>query len=1026
MNKVVNDPESDWITSYTDKKGRKFERKYKVSEIWGLFVKMNHSGAEPALLYWDEILKSPSSFFDEFKPMSTNPCVVGDTMVAVADGRNFVSIEQLAKEGKDVLVHAFDNKKNENVVKIMRNPRITGYNEEIYKITFDDGNSIEVTKNHKLLLSDGSYKRADEMKFGDSVHIMEIVEKSFDEVIVGKKTNRKNHKWIKSFGKLQKQEHRMIWECINGEISKGNVIHHIDGNTLNNNIDNLQEMAHSSHSSHHMTQHNPMHHLKDSKQYSENMSKIMSGEGNPSFGGTTNEQLLQIGINFAKELNRPFNTKEFEKYCEENGIKMDLYNKYRKLRFGSGKQFTEECSLKAGFDNESDIGIEPLAVKQKYKMTEIGYETRYVKNINNGDSVEIKKVCEECDKDFWISSTRREQGVCSISCGNKLRYKQGNWSRSDEHKQKLVEDKEKKMVEQIKAFTYLKLILNRIPTKKEWMKACKEKLIPLRLGKNSPFKSYADLKTCASGFNHRVKSVEVVRKDTVYNGTVDEVHNFYTRLGDESINSVCVNNKQCGEQALEIGGSCNLSAFDLSSFVTNPYTSSARFDFKKFTNMIPVAVRFMDNIIDINKDRHALEIQSEKALRGRRIGLGIMGLADMLTKLNMVYGSEESINFVDIVLKELKRHTIVASVELAKERGMFPALKDLKSKDYMELKRFFDLEYFKSADLPESTWSTMMTFGIRNIGFNTVAPTGSTAMIKDVSSGIEPVFRHKYERLTLGEKYIVEHGTVSEYNKMFGENAHLKNPAFIESKDIHYTGRINVQSAVQKHLSESISSTINLPSDTTLEIVSEIYKMAWNKRLKGVTVYVDKSREGVLNEISNDNKNDNSGNKKENPEKTVDAKLRTIQYGKNKWYVTYTLGENNTPNTLFVMTDAKETTETMIEALEQFGELAVEYGLSEDELYENNRKYRNRSNTIKVVKSIRTLLQLDVPMIKIIETIDNMESINVSSFVFQVKKLLSTFIEGVVEGEKCPECEGELRRDNGCKICPSCGFSLCG
>jgi len=1004
-----NNPDVTWDTSFTDDMGRTFTRQYKVKELWDLFIKMNHSGAEPALLFKDAIHTSPSSVFPESKAISTNPCIVGSTKVAVADGRGFVSIEELAETGEDVLVHAYDNDLNRNVVKLMRHPRITGHNEKIYRVKFDNGTHVDVTGNHELLLSEGGYIRADKMKTGESIHIVNIFNEGFGKQILNKPNKYGDYRWVKPFDKPIMQEHRMVWESINGDIPNGYVVHHIDGDRLNNKIENLQLMTISEHSSHHMTEHNPMHHLNDPKGYSENMSKIMSGEGNPSYKGITNKELFEVGVKLAKSLGRPFGYKEFARHCKENNISMNMWNDMRMKEFGSPKEFCDKCNIDADIGyTEEDINMNYQVVEQKFKMVKLGYNTRYAPNTQGGTSVEVERVCEMCENKFWIKSYYREQGVCGISCANKLRYKKGEWVRSDKHKKKLDDDRQQKRIDQVKVYTELKMI-NEMVTKKKWMIGCKEKGIPSRLGKNSPFKTFAELRETAGDFNHRVVSIEIIGEDVVYNGTVDDVHNFYTSLGD----GACINNLNCGEMPLPRGGSCNLNSFDLSSFVEYPFTDRAKFDFNKFRAMISVATRFADNIIDINMDKHALDIQKQVAMQGRRIGVGVMGVADMLIKMGLVYGSKESIDFLSKVMEMLKRSTVMASIELAEVRGMFTLLATSNKEKFNE---FINHKYFKDLNLPENYLKLMRKSGIRNNGFNTVAPTGSIALSSGISSGIEPAFRFSYERTTLGGKYIVYHKSAEEYNNIYGKDAHLKNKAFVDSSQIKPHDRVMMQACVQKYVSESISSTVNLPKTATEKDVEQIYIDAYKNGLKGITVYVDGSREGVLNE-----KKDNN---------TSDAKLMVIGHDQNKWYVTYTLNSEGLPNTLFVMSDAKESKKLTLEVMEEFGNVAIDFGMSTDELNEINKRYSKKPNSIKIVRSIRTLLNLDVPITDIVSTIDSLENVTIGSFVYQVKKLLASFIDGHETGESCPQCkddglDNKLVHDNGCTICKSCGYSRC-
>lgn len=494
---------------------------------------------------------------------------------------------------------------------------------------------------------------------------------------------------------------------------------------------------------------------------------------------------------------------------------------------------------------------------------------------------------------------------------------------------------------------------------------------------------------------------------------------------------VCTN--PCGEQGLENGGSCNLAALELSEYVENPW-ENPKFNFTKFISDIHLGIRFLDIILDINKDRHPLEINKIQSMLGRRIGLGIMGLADCYNRMNIVYGSEESLVFTEQLFSVLHEESIKASITYAEHFGAFPYFTQSSNEERIN---FLNHPYFNILT-PE--WKERLNkYGMRNISLTTVAPTGTTAMVMGVSSGLEPVFRNQYIRTIKmgGEKkdVIILHPNVSKYEEIFGEGSHKNNKIFIESQDINWVNRVKIQGIIQKHITQSISSTVNLPSTATREDIDIIYRTAWKEGLKGITVYRDGCREGVLNTLE-------SGKEFSVKDHIIlpdvqDSKKHVLRCyeidGDNtstelkKWYVHYDIdAETKLPCSLFVTTNSgtKEKTALTQQTTEKLFELANKYILPEisESLV---KKMKHDGNTTKMARTLGMLLRHRVPIIEIINTIDQIGA-PISSFIFNIKKLLSPYAEGKAVSTPCPECQANMVMEGGCIICKSCGYSKCG
>jgi ribonucleoside-diphosphate reductase alpha chain len=451
---------------------------------------------------------------------------------------------------------------------------------------------------------------------------------------------------------------------------------------------------------------------------------------------------------------------------------------------------------------------------------------------------------------------------------------------------------------------------------KEWERACRSKGISYRLGKKHGFHNLQDLKKEASLYNHRVVSVELDGFEDVYNGTVDEFHNFFVG-GWESKSSngkrkwIYVNNKNCGEIILCANDSCRLLLLNLFSYVLNAF-KGGKFDFKSFYQDAQIAQRLMDDLIDleleclerivakIDSDPEPQDIKErERSLwlkmidicrKGRRTGTGITALGDAIAACGIKYGTEESITLAAKIYQTLKFGAFRASVEMAKELGPFPVWNHELEKDNPFLLRIKE----ESLTFEDGTtisgrelWEDMKKYGRRNISLLTTAPAGTVSILTQTTSGIEPLFMIGYKRRkkvnpndanvridfvdTSGDawqEFTVYHPKVKEWMEATGETDVTKSPWHeCCAEDLDWVQRVKMQAACQRNIDHSLSSTINLPEDVPVEKVAEIYETAWRYGCKGITVYRKNCRTGVLVE----------DNKKETKEDIIEKLINLIE-----------------------------------------------------------------------------------------------------------------------------------------------------
>ncbi len=361
----------------------------------------------------------------------------------------------------------------------------------------------------------------------------------------------------------------------------------------------------------------------------------------------------------------------------------------------------------------------------------------------------------------------------------------------------------------------------------------------------------------------------------------------------------------CAEKPLPAYGNCDLGSLNLTKFVDR---EKKDWNWDLLSEIIPIAVRFLDDVIDYS--RYPLPQQEKASKDARRIGLGILGLGDALAMMEVRYDSDEALRKVESLMRFIRDTAYRYSVELAKEKGAFP---------YFDFEKWSQSGFVKR--LPADLLKEIKEHGIRNSELISIAPTGSISILGgNVSSGIEPIFSFKYTRYSLGQFFTVYHPLVKEYLGKSDEeitDEDLKNlpDYFVTAYDIDWRYRVKLQGLIQKYVDSAISSTINLPKETDIDTVKELYFMAWKEGTKGITIYREGSREGVL--IADKDKKEE---KEEDTKEVVSTEVEAVQpvkpvkkarpfavrgvtykikYKGRKWYVTVNEDEEGRPFEIF-------------------------------------------------------------------------------------------------------------------------------
>jgi len=527
----------------------------------------------------------------------------------------------------------------------------------------------------------------------------------------------------------------------------------------------------------------------------------------------------------------------------------------------------------------------------------------------------------------------------------------------------------------------------------------------------------------------KIKSISLRSSEPVWDITVfNEQHVFPSQH--------CYTGN-CGEQPLPKDGACNLGSINLSEFITNPYTEKAKFDFNSFNKAVEVSIKSLDEVIDYGYEFHALQSQRDMSYNYRNIGLGIMGLGSMFFKMKLIYGSKKSILLIDEIMGGMFRFAVFASNKLAKEKGTFPKYKDI----------IFDSEIMR-IHFTKSEIDKLKFDGSRNCSLLSIAPSGSIATMLNITTGGESAFRISYKRKTeslhknTDVYYDVYVREAEEYKKLFKTDILPK--YFVSSESIKYEDRINMQSIIQNHVDTAISSTINLPNETTVEDVEKLYMLAWEKGLKGVTIYRDGcSRGGIL-----------TTNKKEKPSIKLERgdwkpkagdtiyyeRKLTIGCGKLKLFIGWSDSEKEIQD-LYVIRSGKGGCEKNIQTsvIAMSGMLRLGGKLNNIERsFEGvggcNSFVGQRSRGEKLskgsscgtailneIKLFQSEVKVLTPKTQKIEIEDT--NLKTSEEILYLQE--NGEIDYAKHYNKCPTCGEVLRQEGGCATCGECGWSKC-
>jgi ribonucleoside-diphosphate reductase alpha chain len=533
----------------------------------------------------------------------------------------------------------------------------------------------------------------------------------------------------------------------------------------------------------------------------------------------------------------------------------------------------------------------------------------------------------------------------------------------------------------------------------------------------------------------------------------------------------------CSEIAMQGGDSCRLIAINLFSFVTNPFTSEAHFDFDQFYQVTYEAQRLMDDLVDLeleqvkkilekierdpedelikNVERDTWKLLYENGKKGRRTGLGFTALADVMAALRIKFDSEEAVTMTDHIMQQKLKAEFDSSIDMAIERGKFDGFDP-------EIEHTSEFVGFLEDKFPQ-LHHRMMQYGRRNVSISTVAPTGTVSMLAQTSSGIEPVFMLSYKRRRklMGQENVqpdfvdengdqwqefdIYHPKLKEWMKLYPEKSVEQSPYFgATAPEIDWQKRIEIQAVIQKYVTHSISSTINLPEDTPVSTVEKIYREAWRQGIKGITVYRDGSRTGVLVKSDDDTKKLPTDQIIENqaPKRPQELLAKIVRFrNENESWMAFVGTLNGKPYEIF--TGRAEDSFALPNYVEEGwiiknrdakNRSRYDFRYVDSQGYNVNIEGLSRSFDRQLwnyAKLISGILRHGMPLLDVIELIEdlNFDKNHINTWKNGVNRALKDFIPNGTQAKdhKCPSCGDEegLIYEGGCLICKSCGHTTC-
>lgn len=973
----------------------------RARDLWKVIVTSATNTAEPGVLFWDTICRElPADYYPGFKTSSTNPCLTGDMKLLTENG--YISLEKLWEESR-ILYSEINSFTDLPRLKIINSSGLvdatavykTSDSASVFEVTFDNGTSIKATSSHTFILENGDRVQLEGLKVGDEVPLIDA-SGNFGPV--------SNQAYARSAG----------WVIGDGSISeeKGQQRAHV--NAWDGDIQDATPTL-----------------RKDLLKIYDGFNKSTNQNPSYEFVGKPHKGFNYLRANVKSSV--------LGGMMKEDGLTPGDKHKIPESIWMSDKK-TIAAFLNGLFSADGSVQINNSRECISVRLWQASNEKP---ELILGCQLLLSQYGIKCSVSLRRKASK--QLMNDGKGGEKLYNRKPGWELiiSGRHNCQIFGEE----IGFIQQYKNDKL--------REWLAS--------HLGSNNSIVKWGT----------KVKSIEYIGEEPTY------------CLTEFESNEICINGiriGQCAELPLSPYDSCRLISNNLSGWVKNPYTEKAHFDFEEYYEDTKIAQRMSDGLVELELEvvEKIVDVATDEpekemwrkihyyAQTGRRTGLGTHGLGDTLLALGVKYDSNAAIEVCHKIYSTHRDSSYTSSVEMAKERGPFP-IWDWKT----------DIKCPFIQRLPDGLKTQIKKHGRRNISNLTVAPTGSIAIASQTSSGIEPAFRWVYDRRVkithtdigspvdfvdaVGDKWTmfrVLHPAIKNYFKAIGQECPIKEGRnfeigtesahkalqkilpehFVTSDTIDYMKGVELQSVIQSMIDHGLSKTCNMPKGTTIQQVADVYFSAWKQSLKGFTIYVDGSRDGVL--VTTDTEKEKSDKADKRPEKIIDtyapkrsrslpAEIHHTKVRGNEWQVIVGMMDGR-PYELFagqglLLPKARTVEEAWIvkkgpkkycldvrikdNGVEEVGDLC--------EVYDNEEQR-------VITRTVCTSLRHGVPVEFVMRDLLSHEG-NITDYASALARVLKKYVSRPsLMVKSCMQCGGtEFAMVESCPQCVQCGWAKC-
>ena len=965
MNAVVNDRNFDlrW--------GGKVYKTIKAKQLWNELIHYAWKRAEPGLLFWDAMCDVPSHHYPGFKTIATNPCLTGDMRLLTSSG--YKTVRELWAQGDfqeyngepSIEKHGQLDIINSHGIVKATNVYKTSNSECVYEVKLKNGICINATASHDFIIREKPLSN-NVRKLQELISNNQNIESyKVDLYNLQYKTTRKKLSELKIGDQLILNQVKTFGDYNNQEYAElaGWVVG--DGSVIYTDKGYQNALVRAWDDD-----------IEDvfpklQQDLLELYKHTKSTNQSPKYTGHIKNS---DGFNYVL---KEATSLVLGRFLQEDGNIPGAKHKVPN-RIWSGNENTVAAFLRGLFSADGSV-----QVNSKKRCISIR-----ISQINS----DLLKQCQSLLGQFCITSTLHKfRRKASKQLMNNGKGGMSLYNKKATHE--LI----------ISGINNCKIFIDKIGFIQDWKNQIAINWFNGHRGSNNS----------AIQYYSKIKSIKYVGMEETFCLTEPENHEI-------TINNVLLG--QCAETSLSDGDSCNLGSMNLGKYVLRQF-DNPEFDYKSFEHDVRIGTRFLDNIISLEKA--PILFQQKVNDNGRRLGLGIMGLADMFLKMNIKYDSDKAITLSDKVMSTFMNASYDESCNLAIEKGPFPV---------------FDVDtHFKSKfinRLPDCIQNKIKKTGIRNIAVHAIAPTGSLSCIAQCSSSIEPVFMMKHIRKTnLGtakkvEEHVVLHPAAKEYQEQIGGELPEH---FVEAHQIDPEYRIKLQAHINKFIDQSISNTLNCPNDITEDKIGQYYIDAWKNGCKGITVYREGSREGVLVAIGQKKEPTTVIQRHGAPKrpKKLDAKVHVVKPN-GKTYTVFVGLLDGRPYEVFALDHElaglpDNTTGYIIREKDSSGDSDNVYHFEKGALRVSMLNRYEDQDASLVTRLISTALRHGVPLEFISDQIIK-SKVPITSLAKALGRAVAYYIkpDEAKSSFKCPECGSrDLKVEGTCYTCQVCGASRC-